>query len=250
MKKIIFSRWSLFAACLGGVPSIVAQVDYAKPGSVYTQDFNHASGWGTADLKWENNVTFPGWYAAIYDGKEGRFITPSALSPTDGQGVGLNLYRDVVDRKDGSLGSQAAEEVTPGAGVGGVFYGVQITNRTENVITQFSFGYKVKLWRLASPKARQATLMASYKIGGGSLSDGSWTIIGGTSYTTPKEGNGTTAASVDGNKPENQVDFPKIVVGGVKIHPGESVWIRWFDVNNRGLDHGIAIDDFKFMAGP
>lgn len=250
MKKIVFSRWSLFAACLGGASTVVAQVDYARPGSVYSQDFNNPAGWPVADLKWEDNLTFPGWYAAFYDSKEAAFITPTRLGMTDGRGAGLNLYRGVTDRTDGALGSQAAEEVSPESGAGGIFYGVQITNKTDLVLTQFSFGYKVELWRLASPKSQQATLMASYKIGGGSLKDGAWTIIGGTSYTTPKGGNGSTATSVDGNQTENQVEFPKITVTGVRIPPGESVWIRWFDVNNRGFDHGVALDDFKFSAAP
>lgn len=250
MKKIVFSRWSLFAACLGGAPAVVAQVNYDRPGNVYSQDFNNAAGWPVADIKWEDNVTFPGWYAAYYDSTKSAFITPAKLGMSDGQGVGFNLYRGVTERTNGALGGQAADEVTPEAGVGGIFYGVQITNKTDRELTQFSFGYKVGLWRLASPKGQQATLMASYKVGGGSLKDGAWTVIAGSSYTTPRGGNGSMASSVDGAVPENQVDFSKITVTGVKIPPGESLWIRWFDVNNRGLDHGVALDDFKFTASP
>jgi hypothetical protein len=250
VKKIVFSRWSLFAACLGGASAVVAQVDYARPGSVYNQDFNKEAGWASADVKWEDNLTFPGWYAAYYDSKQGSFISPGQLGVTSGAGVGLNLYRAVTGSSNGALGSQAGEEVSPEAGVGGVFYGVQLTNKTDRVLTRFSFGYKVGLWRLASPKSQQATLMASYKVGGGSMENGAWTIIAGTSYTTPRGGNGSTASSVDGSLAENQVEFAKITVTDVKIPPGESVWIRWFDINNRGFDHGIAIDDFTFTAEP
>jgi uncharacterized protein len=50
---------------------------------------------------------------------------------------------------------------------------------------------------------------------------------------------------VDGNAPENGVRFNNLEVKGLSLAPGESVWVRWFDVNNRGPDHGIGLDDVR-----
>lgn len=246
----IFRHGSLVAFFIAGAFSASAQVNYTKVNSVYTQDFNNVAGWSGTSAKWTDNSTIPGWFAAYYNSAKKTFSTPARVSLSEGQGAGLSIYRDVDDTKEGALGSQSADEICPDALAGGIFYGVQITNKTDHVLTQFSIGYRVELWRLSSTKAVQATLMASYKIGGGSLTDGAWSVISGTSYTTPRASIDEVAISVDGNKPENQVQFPKVIVTGVKIPPGESVWIRWFDVNNRLLDHGAAIDDFTFSAAP
>jgi hypothetical protein len=30
--------------------------------------------------------------------------------------------------------------------------------------------------------------------------------------------------------------------------PGETLWLRWVDLNNTGNDHGLAIDDFRLSV--
>ncbi len=243
-----------------------AQVDYTTPGQPYVQTFDLSEAADNAVLVWRDNTTFPGWFAAFYDGVRGTFSTPENILPTSGAGrleQAFYLYRSdpvrgasgartTPTRVDAALGTQPTDQRTPGVGSGGIFTGVALVNRTGVTLDTLRLAYRVELWRLANSEARQSTLTASYRIGGDSLSSGgAWTLIPGAVYTTPfgGGGEGTNARSLDGNAPENVTPFD-LTVRGLALAPGQTLWIRWFDVNNRFADHGIGLDDVSITLLP
>lgn len=250
-------RLLALAAFVSGplVISLSAQVEIRNASEVYRQDFNRAEGWVAGALAWTDNALFPGWYAAYYNSNTGEFTTPEQIFVTDGQASNVSsmrLYRSFEAREDGSLGSQAFDQHVPGPGGGGIFYGVHLVNRTSRTLTSFTLSYYVELWRVAV-QGRHPTLSAAYLVGGQSLTDDDeWTLIPGSAYTTPRGSaqGARTAVNVDGNADENRTAFTGIKIEGITIAPGQSLWIRWFDVNNRGNDHGIGIDDVEIRFGP
>lgn len=250
---------------IAAVAPLAAQIDYTRPGVAYVQDFNLPAAAETALLDWTDNVTFPGWFAAYFDGKRSVWSTPEHVLPSSGVGkneYAFYLYRsepprgattaNAPRRIDAALGSQPSDARCPGVGSGGMFYGVALTNRTEHTLHTLRLGYRVELWRVSNASAPQRTLVASCRVGGDNLVDGDWIAIPGSDYTTPRGGGGEGASpiSVDGNAPENITAFTDLELGDLSIAPDQTVWIRWFDVNNRSADHGVGIDDVRITLLP
>jgi hypothetical protein len=244
-----------------------AQIEYSTPGRPYVQNFDHPDAADAGILSWVDNSTFGGWFAAYYDGLRGTFSPVDNIVATSGAGRlehAFYLYRsDPVraagsaranppPRPDAALGTQPSDTRCPGVGSGGIFYGVALVNRSGVTLETLRLSYRVELWRLAFTPAKQSTLTASYRVGGDSLTSGNWTLIPGAVYTTPHagEGEGSNARSLDGNAPENVTPFPDLVVGNLALAPGQTLWIRWFDVNNRLADHGIGLDDVSITLLP
>jgi|GEM_PF-6816349 hypothetical protein len=106
--------------------------------------------------------------------------------------------------------------------------------------------------RAARSAPAQTTLVTEYRVTDADASFhelDSWSLINGSSYTTPQSGTGTgSTASIDGKDPANIVSFSNLLVEGLHVATGQSLWIRWFDVNNQGAEHGIGLDELVFSA--
>jgi hypothetical protein len=243
---------SLFV--LGAAP-LSAQVLYATPGEPYAQNFSHPDAAGSDLVPWVDNETFRGWFAAYFDGKSDVFETPTGIMPTAGIGRGgmaFYLYRTDADPLDAALGAQPTDQHCPGIGTGGIFYGFYIVNATGQTLRTLRISYRVEQYRVAATPERQITLTAGYRVGGHSLAGGNWTVIPESIYTTPiaGEGEGGTSRTIDGNLAEHVVAMEDLRVEGLVLAPGQSVWIRWFDVNNRSTDHGVGVDDVQITLEP
>ena len=257
MKRLALSA----ALLLASAAALPAQVDYAEAGRAYVQTFDHPAAAETGEIAWQDNVTFPGWHALLYDGVAGRFSVPETILPTHGPGrlnTAFYLYRSTPVRSagaapiDAALGTQPTDQRTPGVGSGGIFYGVALVNRSGKTLQTLRLSYRVELWRLAVTASTQTTLTASVRVGGTGLTDGIWTLMPGGVYTTPiaGEGEGAQARSLDGNAPENVVRFTDLTLTDLDLAPGQTLWVRWFDVNNRFADHGIGLDDVSITLLP
>ena len=245
---------------LASLPQANAQVIYATPGLAYFENFSHptlSSGSISSGkvLEWRDNDTFRGWFAAYYDGLKDVYDTPDLLMVSEGRSrpeIAFYLYRTLKAPSDGALGAQPSDQRSPGPRAGGTFYGVYITNATTATLTRLSLSYRVELYRLASaPNTRQTTLRVSWRIGGESLGEGTWKNIPDSDYTTPLESSGGDAGqNVDGNAEPHATTFALLTAPGLVLAPGQRLWLRWFDVNNGGVDHGIGLDDVSITLSP
>jgi hypothetical protein len=52
-----------------------------------------------------------------------------------------------------------------------------------------------------------------------------------------------TAAALDGNLAANRTNFNQNI--SVNILPGQTIWLRWTDIDNTSSDHGMAVDDLS-----
>jgi hypothetical protein len=62
-------------------------------------------------------------------------------------------------------------------------------------------------------------------------------------FNTPTVG--ATATALDGNNPANRTVISAVLFTNITLLPGEEIFFRWFDLNDTGNDHGIAIDDLS-----
>ncbi len=218
------------------VESASAQILFSS-GSPYTQNFDSL---GTTSNAWTDDVTLPGWFAsksaggATVIGYRAATGTANTGALYSFGGAGVN---PVTDRALGSIASG-----TPG----NFAYGVRFQNDTTLAITDITISYTGEQWRNGGNAATQ-TLAFSYFISNDPIisSDAAgvnaWVPFTSLDFKSPVVG--ATATALDGNDPANRQVFSGVVLPDVIVFPGQEIFFRWYDVNDPGNDHALAIDD-------
>lgn len=196
-----------------------------------------------------------GWDALYVD--DLGAATPSYTTPSDvrfsngsnSSGVGLHINRNVGDLY-GSMGTRVWD-ANGDIGAGGVLMGTSIQNDTGSDITSFSLGYVGEHWWVRS--GDPGTFEVSFSTNATSLQQGSgdWNDINELTYTTQRTGtsinlNGRTTERED----QREVFRPVTIELDTPLADGESMWIRWFSVNQPGIDQSIGFDEIRFTANP
>ena len=228
------------AACLTAglfVESASGQILFSA-GSPYTQDFDSLASSGTTNT-WTDNSTLPGWYASKV--QAGAITTYRADTGTANTGAiysyGVAGVNPITDRALGSIASG-----TPG----NLAYGVRFQNDTTLAITNITISYTGEQWRNGGNTAVQ-TLAFSYFIdsipilSSDAAGANAWVSFSALSFNSPTVG--ATAAALDGNAPANRQVFSPTLLTTVVVFPGQEIFFRWFDPNDTGNDHGMAVDD-------
>lgn len=244
--KIHVLKLGLLAVC-GMVNPVQAQVVYNTAGSIYSQNFDTLATSGTT-ISWVNNTTLPGWFLYRQPAPGTDITTYAAGTGSSGTGSFYSF---------GAAGS--GERALGGVGSGGTYFGspangavagwiaVGFINNTGQTLKQFSVSYAGEQWRDGGAAAAQ-TMRFEYGWGGSFTTVGVWTAPGGDfDWASPVVSG--SAGAVDGNS-TGRVPGRGGLVGGLSWGPGETLWLRWVEVNDPGNDHGLAIDDFNFVAVP
>jgi hypothetical protein len=218
------------AAALLAVSAIQAQIVLPSAAAVYAQTFDGLSASGTANA-WANDSTLPGW--SLNSFVLGTPATYRASSGTDNAGA-FYSYGTTADR---ALGSQASN------GTGTMSIALGVTNGSNTTFDSVTIGFNGEQWRNGGNTAAQS-MGFEYAFGATLAAATGWSTPGGFVWSSPVTG--AAAAAVDGN-------VAGLVAGkGGTIMttwlPGETLWLRWVDLNNTGNDHGLAIDDFRLSV--
>jgi hypothetical protein len=130
-------------------------------------------------------------------------------------------------------------------------FGAQFMNNTGVRLDQFTLSYIGEQWKDGrSSSAVQNTLTFAFSVDATSLTSGTFTTVPELAFAAPVGGaNPQTGSdvSLDGNLAANQSTI-SFTVTGVTWEAGQSLWIRWSDVNESGNDDGLAIDGLSFSA--
>ncbi len=216
------------------IQSASAQVRFSA-GSPYLQDFNSLSNSGSYN-PWTNNSTLPGWYAAQTAG-DGAITNYRAGT---GSGTAGGLYSfGASNSTDRALGSLAS------GGPGKLAYGVRFTNDTSLAITNLTVNYTGEQWRCSITNTQ--SLAFSYLVSGAALADAdagnamSWVAFTNLDFASPTTGD--VHGPLDGTTFTNQQTFINVLLPGVAVQPGEEIFFRWYDTDDSGADHALAIDN-------
>lgn len=226
----------LIGLCLSAFALCGAHAQINFDGTQYTQNFDSL---GTADAKWKNNSTIPGWYAGT--------VKPS--SPNI-----FKLQADAAQEGFMNLGSSEDTDRSFGGRIQYFSFGyaVQFINQTDKTLTEFHVGYTGEQWtdsnkgqaihvyyKLNDPEfglkteANKYTLLPEY------------IVIPALTFEHPV---GTGAGVLlDGRKDSNK-SILTATVSDISWEPGKSLWIYWFDRDNGGPDQAFGINDFSFTA--
>lgn len=244
MKRLI---GLLTVAGFAGVAS--AQVNIAGG---YNQNFDSvvaASAHFSATIGVQNVI--PGLTSWRGVKRAGTGTTATAFNLGDGSGNSGGLYGF---RNTGSaeyaLGSVAS-------GSNAMAYGVELQNNGSAAIISITISFTQENWRSStSATGTPNTVNASYARSSTSAATASDFLTSASNFSdldnldlvgpTPV----TTNGALNGNDPLNQTFRSQTIVFAGNLAVGESVWLRWQDVDDQGNDAGLAIDNLTIEAVP
>lgn len=192
-----------------------------------TQDFNSLASTGTS------SSTLPSGWEFSESG--------SAANSTYGVGTGSsatgNTYSfGLSNDPDRAFGGLLSGSLTP-------VFGASFQNGGTTTIQDLSFQYFGEQWRVGAAN-RLDRLDFQYSLNATSLTTGTWSNLDALDFT--RSGSPTTG-SVNGNLAANRQNL-SAVLSGINIAVGDSLWIRWTDLDASGFDDGLAVDDFQVTA--
>ena len=217
--------------------------DVVYSGGTYTQDFDTLISTGT-NQTWTNDSTLTGWSLFQSAGSAITTYNSGTGSSTAGNFYSFGAAAN-TERSLGGVGSGAAYFGSPGTGSVAGHIAVQITNNTGFSIDSFTIGYDGEQWRNGGNTTAQ-TMGLQYGFGSTFGGVSSWTSPGGN-FDWTSVVNTATGAAVDGNT-TGLVAGRGGTIGSLAWNNGDSLWIRWIEVNDAGSDHGLGIDNFSFSG--
>lgn len=231
-------------SCLIG-NTLLGQIAYNSAGSTYQQDFNSLAFSGT-DITWNNNVTLPGWFLF-------RQPAPGTAITTYNVGTGSSTTGSFYsfgsagnnERALGAIGSGGGYWGSPASGAVAGWMAVGFQNNSGTTLTSFSVGYDGEQWR-NSGNINAQTMRFEYGFGTTFTSVSSWLAPGGN-YDWASPVTSGSAGAIDGNT-LGLVTGRGGTISNLSWSPGDTLWLRWVEVNDAGDDHGLAIDNFTFTA--
>ncbi len=236
MKKFI-----LIVAPLCQITMASAQVNFA--GS-YSQNFDSLP--STSSTTWTNNTTLAGWYA-------GTDATPSisTIGINTGSTTTAGLYSfgvtGINPLTDRSLGFAPSNAFSGASGTGRNALALFLTNNSSSALENFVVSYRGEQFRRDFASSQALTF--GYAVGtspnvSASLA-ASVTSVPGLTFTSPTVGIGSS--TLDGNLPTNSTSLSSGLTG-LTLQAGETLMLRWIDLNDVSNDHFLAIDDVSVTA--
>lgn len=227
------SKFLVASAALLSALSAQATVSVTSAAFTYSQSFDSLSNTGTANA-WLNDSTIAGW--SLFNGVT-AITSYRASAGAVGDNAGAIYSYGAAATTDRALGSTASGTVA------NPIRAVAFTNTSGGALDTFTLRYDGEQWRNGGNATAQS-LTVQYGFGG-TFSTVTWVPAGaGFSFTSPVAT--ATAAAVNGN-----VAGLTAGIGGTVSTTwaaGDTLWIRWNDVNDTGNDHGLAIDNVSFSV--
>jgi uncharacterized protein len=250
MKKILL----VLSASVLLVVSTQAQV-LLSGGLTYSQNFDSLSN-SPAGTTYPMAM-LPSWYAS----RSYTAGTTSTFGPYDyttyrvgdGSSNGGWIYSfGAIGATDRALGSLASGTPKTNA------FGVLIKNDTASDVDNVLVSYTGEQWRNGGNTNAQV-LAFSYKsfsvaspfsspLDTAPAGANSWVGVSALNFTTPTTG--ATAGAIDGNAAANQVAFSSVLLSGVTVAAGDSIFLRWVDIDDSGNDHAFGVDNFSVSFSP
>jgi predicted extracellular nuclease len=232
---------STAALSLAATVTPAGAISYA--GGSYTQNFDSLPSAGTFTLAGNGPISLAaapigasglgGWSLLKYAG-----TGTLALFRVDNGGStsgGIDSY-GLTGAGDRALGSLASGSTVSQ-------FGAVLTNSTGRTITQFTLSYAGEQWRRGTTSAN--TLTFDYSVGGGALNLGTFTAASSLNFTSPNTTG--TGVTLDGNQPGNRAQVTA-TVSGITWAPGQTLVLRWTDIDDSGSDDGLGVDDLTFST--
>lgn len=211
-----------------------ADIGVTSPGFTYSENFDSLSTSTTAS-PWANDSTLVGW--SLFNGTGAA--VPTIVGGSGSTNAGSFYSFGASGSGERALGSTASGGSYFGSPPSGALAGwiaLSMTNTSGGTLDSFSVAFDGEQWRNGGNTNAQAMVL-EYGFGSSFGAVSGWTAI--TTFTSPVTG--ASAAAVDGNAAGLVAGL-----GGNVATPwaaGDTLWLRWSDLNDVGNDHGLGIDN-------
>lgn len=231
------------------LPPAGPQTNYA--GGTYVQNFDGLPATGTFTF------TGPGPYAleaAQPNGVGASGLAGWSFAKGSGSGsVALFKFDNGASNSGAThaYGTTSAPDRALGSLSSGTFaarYGISFVNTTGQTLSTFTLGYTGEQWRHGGALIPNK-LAFSYATGAidlNTVATGGFTAATALDFTAPIFT--ATTSSLDGNLAVNRVVIAPVTITGLTWAPGQTLVLRWTDVDDAGSDDGLGIDDLTFSA--
>lgn len=229
-------KFLLASAALLAAMSAQATVSVTSASFTYAQNFDTLAATGSS-VAWANDSTLAGWNLFFINTAATSYITGA------GTGTGGGFYSfGAAGSSDRALGSLPTNSnVVAGSSE---FIAAAFTNNSGGALDSFTLRYDGEQWR-NNGNATAQTLTVQYGFGASYTAVTNWTSAGaGFTFTSPVAS--TTAAAVDGNAAGKVAGLGGTVA--LDWANGDTLWVRWNDVNDSGNDHALAIDNVSLSV--
>lgn len=246
MKTLLTMNRAFFASCALLLSAAHAQVSLTGDGS-YTQSFTTGINGVSADVMinspgyyaWTDNSSIAGWYAVVNGNNAPTQYraTNMGVSPSD------CVYLMRASGTSGALGTLRGSSNT-----GLTAFGVQITNNTGKTITELAVSYLGQQWQHNSGGAD--ALNFQYSLDATSLTTGNWTTVDALSFKSLQDSN-TGANYISLASTGSSIAPGKTIsssITGLTLASGATIWFRWVDQDNTGVDQALSIDDLSVTS--
>jgi hypothetical protein len=236
-------RLAILATILICCSSSQAAISYT--GDAYTQDFNSLNFSGATP--WTSDSTLPGWSLFRRPAPGTAITSITGGAGTSNTGAFYSFGLGDGDQALGGVGSGGTYWGSPSTGTVAGWMAVAFTNSTGSSIDAFTVNFDGEQWRNGGNASTQ-TMVLEYGLGTSFEGVSGWTAPGGTfDFVSPIAT--ASAGALDGNSSENRVAGLGGEISGINWSAGETLWLRWIELNDAGNDHGLAIDNFMFSTG-
>jgi autotransporter-associated beta strand protein len=213
---------AIAAKCSISFGQTALNLDFSYAIGSYTQNFDTLASSGTA------NTTVPSGWAFIENPGNTTYSTGN------GSNNAGNTY-SFGSSSDRAFGGLQSGSVNP-------IIGAAFTNAiTGLVIVDVQISYTGEQWRLGAT-GRTDRLDFQYSTTATGLNAGAFSDFNDLDFTAPVS-SGTTGA-LDGNVNPNRSSITG-TVSGLDLSNGQTLRIRWNDLDASGADDGLALDDFS-----
>ena len=266
-----FNRQEFFQATPGAPNNGTATpppsfVDYAAPGSVYTQNFDSLPDPGAVSVNTANPVTINGVTYSLanpYDfafpvmasgssgglgisalaGWYGTSALLSRFGATDGdQTTGGQISFGLASSSNRALGLLATSTT------GGTAFGVRFINGTGITLTRMNLQFTGEVWR-QSDKSKTLQFYYFVDLTGTNAFPGAATAyLPGMNVSFPTVGADSGGVAVDGASPLNQTNLSVLNQAMTNWPPGAALWLVWQMTDSTGKAQGLGIDNLSFSA--
>jgi trimeric autotransporter adhesin len=226
MKKVL-----TFLSLITGAIVANAQVTITTLG--YTQDFNSldtiTTGTGSTNLP-------TGWLIAERSLGSGTNAIDAYRAGTGSSNTGDTYSFGTASNTERAFGSVAS-------GSNRSRFGLAIINGRTDTITSFTLNFNCEQWRIGDTATIKDTTLFEYSTSAIAMWDTTslWNSLASCNLTSVRDTGLTANTAIDGNLAANK--SAKTGTAYFNLAPGDTLFLRWFDLNILGSDDGLAVDD-------
>lgn len=122
--------------------------------------------------------------------------------------------------------------------------GVCFVNQTGVVVGALALTAVGETWRIGGGEGDRLEAAWSQAMG---LDSGTWQPLSALDVTAASAARTAAPGARDGNDPANRASLAA-TIDGLVLAPGETIFVRWSDLDIAGAEDGLAIDDLTVTA--